>query len=167
MAKSKRQLPKWFEQYVPDEVSQSTIFKFTIQIGDQKIKVDIRADLDIDQTIIQDQLEDVPSEFAYWAALYSEMKLQVGILERKIKSKRGILIDKLVKDAANADIRITDKQVQSIIEKDKDLNEMEAKLLIAQKHCGKLYFMIEALKMKSDSLRSLAGFARIEAQQGH
>jgi len=162
MAKRRKQ-PKWFDEYVPSEVANSTLFKFKIKIGpSQVIEVDMRSDLEVDYKIVQDQLEDTPSEFAYWAAIYSELKLQVNKLERQIKAKRGKLIDKAVKEAAQANVRLTDKQVQAIIEADKELNVLEAKLMLMNKHCGKMYFMVEAIRMKSDNLRSLAGFARIE-----
>jgi hypothetical protein len=107
-------------------------------------------------------LEDTPSEFAYWGAIYSELKMQVAKVERQIKARRGKLVDKAIKSAAQASVRLTDKQVQAIVEADQDLNRLEAKLIISNKHCGKMYFMVEAIRMKSDNLRSLAGFARIE-----
>jgi len=51
-----------------------------------------------------------------------------------------------------------------VVESDKRLNKLETELLLANKHCGKMYFMVEAIRMKSDNLRSLAGFARAELQ---
>jgi hypothetical protein len=122
----------------------------------------MRADLDIDYQIIQQQLEDTPSEFAYWCAIFSELKMQVNKLERTIKVRRGKLVEKILKEAMDSSVRLTDKQVQAIIEADEELNKLEVKLMIAQKHTGKMGFMVEAIKMKSDNLRSLAGFARQE-----
>jgi hypothetical protein len=164
MSKKKRnKQPKWFDDYVPEEVANSSLFKFTVVIGSkQKIVVDMRADLEVDYNVIQDQLEDTPSEFAYWAAIYSELKMQVAKIERKIKARRGKLVDKIVKDATEASVRLTDKQTQAIVEADSDLGLLEAKQMLMNKHCGKMYFMVEAIRMKSDNLRSLAGFARIE-----
>lgn len=162
-----RQTPKWFNEYVPEEVSNSSLFKFTVEVTKgQKVEVDMRADLDIDYHIVQQQLEDTPSEFAYWAAIYSELKMQISKLERMVKARRGKLIDQTVKNAAESQVRITDKQVQALIEADQELNNLEAQLIILNKHAGKMYFMVEAIKMKSDNLRSLAGFARIEMGNG-
>lgn len=155
--------PKWFDDYIPSEVSNSTLFKFMVEIGkDRKIEVDMRADLEIDYQIIQQQLEDAPSEFAYWAAIYSELKMNVAKLERQIKARRGELTDRAIKAAMDASIKLTDKQIQAMIESDNGLNVLEAKLMLAQKHAGKMYFMVEAIRMKSDNIRSLAGFARNE-----
>lgn len=153
---------KWFSEYVPEEVANSSLFKFVVDINGQRVDVDMRADLDVDQRIVQQQLEDTPSEFAYWAAIYSELKMQVAKIERQVKVKRGKLVDHAIKEAAQANVKLTDKQVQSVIEADQDLNKLEALLMIANKHCGKMYYMVEAIRMKSDNLRSLAGFARQE-----
>ena len=157
-------LPKWFTEYVPEEVANSSLFKFTVIIGNKKVEVDMCADLGVDYQILQQQLEDTPSEFAYWAAIFSELKMQVNKVERQIKVRRGKLVDKTIREAMEASVKITDKQVQAIIEADNDLTELEARLMILQKHTGKMGFMIDAIRMKSDNLRSLAGFARIEMQ---
>ena len=160
-------LPKWFKENLTEEVSGSTLFKFNIQIGKEKIEVDMRTDLDVNYENIRHELESTPSIFAYWAAIYSELRMQSAKIERQIKARRGKLIDKVLEEASSSGVRITDKQVQAIIESDEVLNLLEVKLMIAQKHTGKMYFMIEAIKMKSDNLRSLAGFARMEyGQQG-
>lgn len=169
MSRTKRKQPKWFDEYVPEEVANSTIFKFAITVdnggGKKTIDVDLKADLDIDYGIIVQQLEDAPAEFAYWAAIYSELKLQSSVLERQIRARRGKLTETAINQAKEASVRLTDKQVQAIVDADKDLEKLELRHMITQKHTGKMYFMIEALKMKCDNLRSLAGFARLEMSQ--
>lgn len=160
-----RQKPKWIDEYVPEEVANSSLFKFKVSIGNgKKIEVDMTADLNIDYDIIQEQLEDTPSEFVYWGAILSELKMQASILERKIKSRRGKLTKELVEEANSAGVRVTDKQVSAMIEADDSLNELEAKYLLIQKHVGKMYFMVDAIRMKSESIRSLSGFAKIDYQ---
>jgi len=164
--KKKRDKPKWFDEYVPEEVSNSSLFKFIVAISsDKKVEVDMLADLEVDYDIIQQQLEETPSELVYWGAMLSELKMQVSKLDRQIKARRGRLTEKIVYDAGKAQVRITDKQVQAIIEADKELHKLEVKLLLMNKHLGKMYFMVDAIRMKSDNIRSLAGFARIEMGQ--
>lgn len=164
-----RHKPKWFEDRVPDEVASSSLFKFNIKVGKfkQSITINMIADIDIDYDNIRQQLEDAPAEFAYWAAIYSELKMQTIILDRKIKARRGKLVDSAVKGAFKASTRLTDKQVAAIVEADKELGRMEAESALINKHCGKMYFMVEAIRMKSDNLRSLAGFARAELQDSN
>lgn len=164
-----RKTPKWFTSYVSEEINDSTLFKFKVTYKhnseNRTVLVDMRADLDIDYTAIEQQLEDTPSEFAYWAALYSEVKQQSAILERKIKARRGILANNLMQEAIKNSIKVTDKQIQICIEDDEELNKLEAMLILSKKHEGKMYFMIEALRMKADNIRSLSGFAKIERGQ--
>lgn len=164
-----RETPKWFRSNITEEVSDSTLFRFSIQFMDGKnirqVDVDMRADVGIDYTAIQQQLEDTPSEFAYWAAIYSELKMQCSAIERKIKVRRGVLAEALMKEVLQHQTKITDKQLNTVLEGDESLAKLERLLLIIQKHTGKMYFMVEAIKMKSDNLRSLAGFARVEYER--
>ena len=163
--------PKWFAEFIPNEIIYSTLFKFTILVpGNKKdeinrIEIDMLADLDIDYAIIQKQLEDTPSQFAYWAAIYSEIKMQVNKIERMIKHRRAFLISQAVKEASQAQVKITVKQSEAVAEADEEIDKLESKLLLLEKNCGKLYYMIEAIRMKHDTLRSLAGFAKQEMHQ--
>ena len=90
--------------------------------------------------------------------------MQTGFLERKIKSRRGKLTKELVEEANSSGVRVTDKQVTAMIEADTKLNALETKYLLMQKHVGKMYFMVDAIRMKSESIRSLSGFAKIDYQ---
>ena len=162
-----RKLPKWFTTYIPEEVADSTLFRFSITIGQKTINVDMRSDLDIDYGAIQQQLEDTPSEFAYWAALHSEMKLQVARIERQVKSLRGKIASELVNQCLKEGFKPTDKQLQTTIDADERITKLEYTLMLAEKHAGKMYYMVEAIRMKAENLRSLSGFAKIEFSQAH
>lgn len=156
---------KWIDDNIPEDIRDSNLFKFNVDLGDKQVRIDMISDIGIDYDHISEQLEETPSQFAFWAAIYSELRLQSDKLERMIKAKKGQVVEKLVTDASDAQVRITDKQVQAIVEKDEELNKLEAKLLVTNKHCGKVYFMVECLRMKCDNLRTLAGFAKIELNQ--
>lgn len=165
-----RKTPKWYSSLIPEAVRDSTLFKFTVRIpriNDEPltVEVDLTADLDIDYDMIRQQLEDTPSEFAYWAAIHSELKMQVAKLQRRLKARRGKVAYDLIKEAIARDIKLTQKQVDTAVEADSKLNELEAQLMIMEKHCGKMYYMVEAIRMKAENLRSLSGFAKIE--MGH
>lgn len=164
MSKAKP-ISKWFSEFVPLEVQDSTVFNFSIRIGDRNIDLDLRSDLGIDYGALQQHLEDTPSEYAFWGAMYSELKAQCAVLERKIKARRGYLADHLIKESYSHQVKLTDKQLTSTMEGDDELNKMELLMTRLQKQTGKVYFIVEAIKIKSDNLRSLAGFAKIEFQQ--
>jgi hypothetical protein len=162
---AKRGPTKWFTQNIPEEVSDSSIFRFSVTIGKQTVELDMRSDLDIDYTIIQQQLEDTPSEFAFWAAIYSELKLRVSAKERQLKSCRGKIADEIMKECLKHSTKATDKQVTTAIEADQRIVVLESELMLLEKQAGKLYYMVEAIKMKAENLRSLSGFAKIEFGQ--
>lgn len=157
--------PKWFNENVPDEIADSEIFQFNIAVNDQQvIKVDMKSDIGVEYHNIQSQLEDVPSTMVYWAAMYSELKEQVTILDRKIRARRGKLTAALLKKFQDDKIRLTDKQLQCLVDGDSKINELEEELSLMQKNTGKMYYMIEAIRMKAEVLRSLSGFARFELE---
>lgn len=162
-----RHQPKWFDQFVPEEIQDSSVFKLRVKVSDKMIDIDLRSDLGIDYDIVQKQLEDSPSEFTFWGTIYSELKAQCAVLERKIKARRGILANNLVGEALKNQTKLTDKQVLSAMEGDEELNKYELALIRLQKDTGKVYFVVEALRMKADNLRSLSGFAKIDYQQSN
>lgn len=155
----------WLEE-LPDDILNSTLFKFTIDIDDNKVCIDLVANLGIDYNNIPDELENSPGQYMYWSAIYSELKMQSIILERKIKRYRGVVINRIIDEANKEKIKLTQKQTDAIVEADDKLNQLEVKYALIQKKVGKLYHMVEALKMKSDNIRSLAGFARAELMAG-
>lgn len=159
------QMAKWLKDNIPEDVKTSTLFKFQIQIGQKVIEIDMTTDIDVDYDLIQDQLQETTSIFVYWAAIYSEVKAQCLMLERMIKARRGALIDEALRGAQQAGVKLTDKALQAVIEADEELNMLENRNIIANKHAGKMYFMIEAIRMKNDSLRSLSGFRRLELEK--
>lgn len=191
---------------VPEEIANSTIFKFNVILQNgTTVKVDLSSDLDIDYENLEHILETVPAQYMYWAAIYSEVKHLVNFLEQRVTKRKSWLIKSTVDRAKKEGLRLTDKQIQAIVEVDEvDVNEitakcieennkkdkplsyvelqkqiedevnriknntlpyLEAQLLIAQKNAGKLYNVVQAMQMKSENCRSLAGFKRQEKEQ--
>lgn len=180
MAKHKREriLPSWVQEHLPAELADSTLFRFQVQllvpdsrdedtgkVTYKSIEVDMLPDLDIDYEMLQEQLTEIPSQYAFWAAIYSELKLGVAIAERKLKARKGKVIDRITSEAAKGKVRLTSDQVKAIAEADSDLRDAELKFERAQMHCGKVYHMIEAIKLKAELARSLAGFKRQEQER--
>jgi hypothetical protein len=162
---AERKIPKWFTTYIPQEVQDGTLFRFEVKVAGQKFSVDLRADLDVDYTAVEEQLEDTPAIFSYWSTIYAELKSQTAIMERRIKARRGLLASELLKEVTKAGGKVTDKQMNTVIEGDEELNRMETALIVLEKHTGKMYFMLQAIQMKAENLRSLSGFAKIDRQQ--
>lgn len=171
----KSKQPSWIEENLPPELAVSTLFKFnvTLQVlgsvdaeGKQKrkkIEVDILPDLDLDMEVLEHQMCDLPAQYAFWASVYSEVRLGVGVAERKLKARRAevtrIVVDEFRKESGKppaADV------VKVIVEADPRLNEAEMAFQHAQMQSGKLYHMLESLKMKAELSRSLLGLKKQE-----
>lgn len=155
-------LPKWFEENVPAELATSRAFKFSVKLNDKMVEIDLLQDIDVDYDNLEHQMERTPAQYVYWSTMFSELKLRVNVLERKIKARRGVLTDQVIEDYAQRGIKLTDKQHAAILEKDAELNKLEESSLCIQQNMGKLFGMVEAIKLKSEMIRSLSGFKRIE-----
>lgn len=180
MAKMKRdrQLPSWIQEHLPAELADSTLFKFHVQlqvpeardaetgkVTYKSLEVNMLPDLDIDYEMLEHQLSQIPAQYAFWAAIYSELKLGVAIAERKLKARKGKVIERITSEAATAKVKLTSDQVKAIAEADTEIRDAELRFERAQMHCGKIYHMIEAIKLKSELARSLAGFKRQEQER--
>lgn len=152
--------------------------KCTVDLGDghicsctkfrpipKTVTVDLLPDLDLDYEILEDQMQNLPSQYAFWSAVYSETRLRVATEERKLKATRGVLTETVQRRAADEKIRLTADQVKVVVEAEESLAEADRRLQRAQMQCGKLFHMMEALKMKSELARSLAGFKRQEHER--
>ena len=130
----------------------------------KKITVDLVPDLDLDYDILESQMQDLPAQYAFYAALYSEAKTKVALEDRRLKAIKGSLIEKVQFRSKEEGIKFSADQVKYVVEADDQLKAADARLQLAHKQCGKLYHMVEALKLKAELARSLAGFKRQEQE---
>lgn len=153
----------WVEDKVPEDVRESSLLKFTVTLDNgTSIPIDLLDDISLEFDDIEDQLQRVSAQYMFFAAVYSELKSSVNVQERKLKSIRGHATMDTLDEARRRGIKLTDKQLGMAVEADQNLQKEELRHIILQKHTGKLYNMVEAMKMKLESLRSLAGFKKKE-----
>jgi hypothetical protein len=108
-------------------------------------------------------LQQTPQAFAFWAAVYSEQKAVVAKLERKAKRRRAIMYQTIIEETKKEQWpKVPEKIFKELVEKDEELLKIELSLTLANRTMGKLFNIVDAIKMKSDHLRSLAGFKREE-----
>jgi hypothetical protein len=201
-------VPEWIDDHVPAELHQSSLFKFKFELpGEKVISVNLLDDLVADYEDLEKQLEQNPAQYMFWAALYSESKSMVSAIEYKIARRRGWLTRHIVEEFREKGIKLTDKQLDKLIESDgvdemkirrehgqannalpadqrktardlekdiktaingekkKTLPYLTAQLMIAHKNNGKIYHMVEAIRLKAENCRSLAGFKRQDKEQ--
>jgi len=156
--------PSWISENVQSDIANA-IFRFTVKLpNDQTITVDMRTTIDIDFETIEEDLTRTPNQYVFWATVYSEAKARVAIIERAIKIRKGLMTEAVLESAKKDNVRLTEKAVLNVIEKDKKLIELDDTLIKAQKNAGKLWHMTQAIQMKFEAIRSLAGFKRQEQQ---
>jgi hypothetical protein len=177
-----KRLPRWISENVPTEIVTSTLFRFKITLATtivttveedgervekrvpRTIVVDLLQDLDLDQDIVEQQMEDLPAQYAFWSSVYSEARLVVAQAERILKARRGAVTDLIYNKCVESKVKIPSEQVTRIVENDPELIKADENLSRAQMRCGKMFGMMEALKMKAELAKSLGGFKRAEKQ---
>ena len=99
--------PKWINENLPEELLGTDFFVFRVELKakDPKtgkpvvISIDMLPDLDLDYDIIEQQMENLPAQYAFWAAVYSELRNNVAFLERAVKIRKGQVIEEVQKSA--------------------------------------------------------------------
>lgn len=151
---------KWFEDHIDPDVAKAVI-RLSVKLhNDSSIDRDFRPDVHIDYDNLEEQLEIQPSLYAFWSSVLSEQRASVAKIERIIKARRGIIARKLIAEQPD----ITKWKLEEVAESDKELNRLEGKLIQQKRTESKLFAIVDALKIKTEMLRSLAGFKRIELQ---
>lgn len=164
------ELPSWITDNVPDALVESTLFRFSVRLNskdpetgkNRTIDVDILPDLDLDYDVLEEQMQDLPAQYAFWAAVYSECRNMVAVAERALKVRRAKAIHVVQEDARDNNVKFNAEQVKQLVEADKELVDTDLTLQKFQMKAGKLFHMLEAIKMKAELCRSLAGFKRQE-----
>ena len=167
-------LPKWVSEElaaVAPDLIDSTLFKFKVKIQVSKedgslasklVAVDMFADLSLDYETVEADVEDIPAIYAYWAAVYSEARLNVSLLERKVKMRYGEAYERVTTEFNDQKFKPTVEVVKRIVEKDALLAKADLELQKAHMQAGKLYHMVEAIKMKGELARSLVSLKKNE-----
>ncbi len=55
------------------------------------IEINLMPDVALDYDNVEKSLEDIPSQFAYWSAVYAETRLRSNQLERVAKTIKGTI----------------------------------------------------------------------------
>ncbi len=154
-------MSNWFSENLGDDLSKQLI-RIKVDVDGQTIEKDIRPDVTIDYEYLEEQLVETPSIYVFWGTLLAEYRKQVAILERALKVRRGEVTRELLNEANKTGVKIRASDVNDLIEADEKVNSLEAKLIIVNKTLSKLFCIVESIRMKSEHLRSLAGFKKQE-----
>jgi hypothetical protein len=163
--------PPWIAANVPAELIDTDLFKIIVRLPlpDNKVRiidVSMLPGLEIDYDNLEIQMQEIPSQYAYWAALYSEARSVVAHAERTLRVRKARIYKEAYEATKdNAKSRIPVDSLKQIVEQDERVIQMDHRLQIANLQVGKLYHMVESIKIKGEMIRSLAGFKRQEQYQ--
>ncbi len=172
MKSDQSNLPEWLKDHVPKDLLDSSLFRFEVMLQEEetvdgktkkkKIVVDMLPGSILSYENLEQQMMDLPGQYAFFSAIYSEVRCNAETMERAIKARRGVITEQLVKQGKEGNLKFTVDQVKNVLESDEGLVKLDNKFKKLQMQCGKLYHVIEMLKMRAELARSLAGFKRQE-----
>lgn len=153
---------KWVKNNFDDDLAQS-VFKLKVELPNGKvITKNFSVDVEIDYDMLEEQLAETPAVYAFLSSVLSEQKHTCAKLERLIARRRAVIAQNANETAKTAGIKLHKYVLDEIVEADDKILELQGQLMLAQRTLGKLYGFVDAIRMKSEHLRSLAGFKRQE-----
>lgn len=126
----------------------------------QKVSGNFYSDTTIDYEKLEQELVEAPSKFAFWSVLLAEQKYKVSVVEKQVTRRRAKVYETM-KNNDNG-VKLTKYMMDELVAGDDEILELEGRLILERKIESKLWAAVEALKMKSEHLRSLAGFKKQE-----
>lgn len=145
----------------PDDIIDYLV-KIKVELNGKFIECDFSADLEIDYDILEIQLAEHPSKFAFWSTILSEQKFITSKLERMVATRRAKIYEANLEKAREHNAKFTKYELDEMVETDDQFISLNVKLLLEGRKLGKLYGVVDALRMKGENMRSLAGFKRQE-----
>lgn len=151
----------WLADFEPELIE--TVFKLRVELPNGKVVTkDFSVDLDIDYDLLEEQLGEAPAIFAFLSSMLSEQKYVCAKLERQIARRRAKIVQNANETAQADGMKLHKYVLDEIVEADDTILEYQSQLMLAQRSLGKLYGLVDSMRMKSEHLRSLAGFKRQE-----
>jgi hypothetical protein len=146
-----------------DEDIRNLLFKLRVKLpGGKNLEHDFSGDFTPEYERLEEQLEETPQMLAFFGAVLSEQKHVCNVLELKIARRRAVVSENAREDATNNNMKIAKYVLDEIADGDDELLRLQTELLVGQRTLGKLYYFVDSIRMKTDNLRSLAGFKRQE-----
>lgn len=152
----------WWTKNIDPELGNA-IVAFNLILANKVVARDWRIDCDINYDTLEDDLETMPSIFGFWSAVLAEARKKQKLVEFQLAMKRSQILDRIAKDMKEG-MKLTKDDKDNIVNLDKQYGILMLQSIDIEVTVSKLFGIVDSLKMKSDNLRSLAGFKRAEMQ---
>jgi hypothetical protein len=140
-------------------------YLFNIQVVNVKGDIyqrNVIPDLEVNFDQLEEQLEATPEMIAFWDMLLAETKMNVEIIELKIRKLRGEITERMIKDSREAKYEYRYNELRDVITTDKSILQLEIELIRSRWKMNRVKVVVESLSRKFDALRSLSGFKKAE-----
>lgn len=162
----------WFAQ-IDDEIADAVV-RLRADLGEGRFfERDFRPDISFDPENLTEELVKTPAMYTFWSSVLAEQKAHVTQLEKSIRRRKAVLMDQLIEEskimkaqgvglAVNGGYR--KEEIKELLERDDALLELDARYLMAMRVESKIWGIVQGLKMKFDSLRTLSAQRRAEME---
>jgi hypothetical protein len=148
----------WWETEVPEDIADVLIV-LNVKINNKNVTRDWRKDCHIDYDKLEDDLTYMPSIYSFWTSVLAEARKNLRINEMSMDIRKSRVLRE-IKPPEGVKLTVSDKE--SIVKLDPELCQLTVTNIHLENIVQKLFGIVDSLKMKSESLRSLAGFKRAE-----
>lgn len=163
MSKSKK--PNWILDNFNKDLA-SAVFRLKVDLPNGKtVDRDFSIDMGIDYDMLEEQLAETPAQFAFLSAVLAEQRHVVNKLERLISRRRAVISQEANNTAKTEGMKLHKFVLDEIVEADDKILELQGRLMLEQRTLSKLYGFVDSIRIKSDALRTLAGFKKEELRK--
>ena len=136
--------------------------KIDIQVGNEKFTRNLSEDLSIDQSRLDEALENQAALYAYYAIRFQQANSEMEAAKFDYERAMNVAIQTTREELMGSSSRITDKQITAIINNQPEVLAARTRLLELSYKRDQLNSLVRALDHKKDALLSLAYKRRSE-----
>lgn len=155
-------MSKWFSENIDEDLANA-ILRIKVRMPNgTTLERDLRPDLATDYELLEEQLTETPSIFVFWSAALAEQRRHTASLERMIQRRKAKVCEMIIADSKKEKYKVTQYMLEELVELDDEYMKLQAELVLAKRTESKLWSIVRSIEMKSDNLRTLAGFKKQE-----
>lgn len=158
-------MSRWFQENIDDDIAEAVVrlkIEMQTRVGQRTVDRDVRQDLAVDFELLENQLAETPSIYVYWSSILAEQRRYVSTLERMISRRKAKVSEELWNEHKKTSFKVTQYMIDELVELDDDYLRLTSEHILAKRTENKLWAIVKGIEMKSEALRSLAGFKRQE-----
>lgn len=154
-------MSKWWDSI--DSDLKDIIIKLRIRLSGKEIDRNWTEDLSLDYENLDEDMEKMPSIFAFWSAVLAEARREKNIIEMKLDIRRSKVMDS-IKSIIKEGVKMTNQDKDDLVNVDSDYVKLRTELINVDTTVSKLFGIVDSLKIKADNLRSFSSMKRAELQ---